>query len=195
MTFDPHKAALALNRLFSTCPLPAANATPEEAVRVFFEVCQPFTTGQILDAVDDFINGRVPGINPAFAPTAPQFATHMRLTQKREHDLRSGNIRLLEQLREREEDEEWAAQRTPEARAKVKSMLDAIAEKDKTRTPEEIAQAKATLAKHDALYADQFVESPAGVKVSTHLVEKLRSAGYTTFNAADDDRHDMGQME
>ena len=193
MTFDPRKVASALNRLFSTCPLPAANATPEEAVRVFFEVCQPFTTGQILDAVDDFINGRVPGINSAFAPTAPQFATHMRLVEKRQYDLNAGSRLAQKQIEEQSIDEAWAELRTPEAKAKVQSLLEAIKDQNKPdrRTPEEIQKAKDDLARQDQFFAEQFIESPSGIPVSKSLAALM---GVTTYNTADDDKYDMGDV-
>lgn len=159
---------------------------------MYLEQCSGYSNADIDLAVKQFLSGSVKGVSAGWAPTTAQFAQQLRANlDYRASSVQSHN-RLLEQFKEREEDEEWAAKRTPEARAKVKSMLDAIAEKEKTRTPEEIAQAKAALAKHDALYADEFIESPTGVKVSTHLVEKLRGAGYTTFNAADDENYDMG---
>lgn len=56
-------------------------------------------------------------------------------------------------------------------------MVDEFSEKitPTTRTPQEIAQAKEGIKKHDAFYADQFEEQILGVRVSSYLINKLAS--------------------
>ena len=181
--------------MFATLPLPAANTSPNEALRVYYEVCQPYSTEDVELAVKQFLSGTVKDFNPNFAPSAPRFAKQMHdNAEYRSSTVASRNL-LLEQFREQELDEEWAAKRTPAAKAHVKSMLDAVQEKaGPERKPEDVAKAKAALEKHDQFYADSFVETPAGLPVSSYLVSQLRDRGLTTFNAADDDAHDMGQQ-
>ena len=184
-----------LDKMFSTLPLPAANANPAEALRTYYEVCQPFSTEDVELAVKQFLSGSVKDFNPNFAPTPPKFAKQLRANAEYRAKTNTSHNLLLEQFKEQEKDEEFRAHRTPEAKARVQSMLDAIKEETvPKRTPEEAARAKAMLEKQDQYYAADFVETPDGRKVSSYLLGKLRTAGYTTFNAADDDDHDLGQM-
>lgn len=44
----------------------------------------------------------------------------------------------------------------------------------------------------DIHFQTQFQETPSGVKVSSTLLKRL---GYESFNSADDDAHDMGEMK
>lgn len=45
---------------------------------MYFEAVEPYATGDILDAVENFITGRAPGVNPSFAPPAPAVASECR---------------------------------------------------------------------------------------------------------------------
>lgn len=44
---------------------------------------------------------------------------------------------------------------------------------------------------HDEAFADNYIKTRTGQRVSSTL---MRNLGYTTFNSADDDKYDMGQM-
>lgn len=187
--------ATALGKMFATLPLPAANASPNEALRVYYEVCQPYSTEDVELAVKQFLSGTVKDFNPNFAPSAPRFAKQMHdNAEYRSSTVASRNL-LLEQFREQELDEEWAAKRTPEAKARVQSMLEAAREAaNPQRKPEDLAKAKAELEKHDQFFAGNFVEASNGQHLSSYLVNQLHDKGLTTFNVVDDDQYDMGQM-
>lgn len=182
----------ALNKMFLTLPLPTANADPEEALRVYYEVCQGYSNADVDLAVQQFIEGTVVGHNPSFAPTAAQFSKQLRenLNYVAEQNQRRNN--LLTQMHEQEIDEQWQKRRTPEAKAYVKSVLDAMKAKETEKTPEELAQAKEDIKKHDAFYAYQFEEQVPGVKVSSYLIKKL---GYESFDSREEDDFDMGGRE
>lgn len=183
----------ALNKMFATLPLPNANADPAQALRVYYEVCQPYSSEDVELAVKQFLSGTVKDFNPNFAPSAPRFAKQMHDNAEYRSTTVASHNRLIEQFHEQELDEEWAAKRTPEAKAKVQSLLEAAQEQiAPQRKPEEAAKAKAALQRHDQFYAGTFVETPDGRQVSSYLLGQLRDLGMTTFNAADDDAHDMG---
>lgn len=134
----------ALNKMFATLPLPTANADPREALRVYCEACSNYSTDDVELAVRQFIEGTVKGVNAAFAPTAPQFVTQMRSNLEYTGRIRAGKNALLEQFKEQEKDEEWAAKRTPEVKAHIREMVEgfvnSVDEKKKPKTPEEYAK-------------------------------------------------------
>ncbi len=76
--YDPAKVAQALDRLFRTYPSFQAGEAADEALRVYFEAVEPYQTGDILDAAQNFITGTAPGVNPSFAPPAPAVAAECR---------------------------------------------------------------------------------------------------------------------
>lgn len=179
--------------MFVTLPLPTANADPNEALRQYIEACQGYSNADIDLAVKQFLSGSVKGQNPDFAPTPARFVTQLRANlDYRASSIQSQN-KLLEQFKDQELDEEWASKRTPEAKAKVQSMLEAIRDQNKPdkRTPEEIQKAKDDLAKQDQFFADQFIESPSGVPVSKSLAKLL---GVTSFDSREEDDFDLGDM-
>lgn len=76
--YDPAKVSQAFDKLFRTYPSFQAGKGAEAALRVYFEAVEPYATGDILDAVANFITGRAPGVNPSFAPPAPAVASECR---------------------------------------------------------------------------------------------------------------------
>ena len=192
MAPNPTRLVAALNRMFATLPLPNASADPSEALRVYCEVCAPYTADDVELAVKQFLSGTVSDFNTNFAPTAPRFAKQLHANSEYRAKSVSSRNALLEQFKEQELDEQWRAARTPEAKAKVQSMLDAIAEKQNERPPEDRAKAKAELERQDHYFAGDFVDGVGGIPISRSLASSL---GYvSTFNSADDDAHDLGQM-
>lgn len=176
--------------MFLVLPLPSGNSDPNEALRLYFEECEGYSNADVDLACKQFRSGTVKGVNPGWAPTTGQFATQLRENLNyRASAIQSQNL-LLGQFREQELDEEWQARRTPEAKAYVKSVLDAIKTKERTKTPEEIARAKEDAKRHDAFYANEFEERIPGIKVSSYLIDKLR---YETFNIADTDGMNAGE--
>jgi hypothetical protein len=185
----------ALNKMFATLPLPTANADPREALRVYCEACSNYSTDDVELAVRQFIEGTVKNVNAAFAPTAPQFVTQMRANLEYTGKIRAGKNALLEQFKEQERDEEWAAKRTPEVKAHIREMVDgfvnSVDEKKRPKTPEEHAKEMEKLRRHDALFADQFGEYN-GLKISSTLAKQF---GVVLSPADDADEGDMGGMK
>lgn len=166
---------------------------PKEAETVaamYYEACEGYTTGAIVDACEDFTFGRVEGINRTWAPNVAQFATHLRSVQSKLSGPKSLQSAAMRQIELRDHDADIEAARTPEAMARVKRMVDEFSEKitPTTRTPQEIAQAKANLGKLDIHFQSQFQETPSGVKVSSTLLRKLRG-----IDISEDHNHDAGE--
>lgn len=182
--------AAALDKMFATLPLPAANASPIEALKVYYEVCQPYTTEDVELAVKQFLSGAVKDFNPNFAPSAPKFATQLRANAEYRAKTNTSHNLLIEQFREQEKDDEFRAQRTSEAKARVQSMLNAIKEEQVAKPKVDPAKVKEHLEKHDRVFAGDFYQAKNGQVVSGDL---LRLIGVSTYNAADDDEYDLGQ--
>lgn len=157
-------------------PLPSSTSNPDEAVRVYFEVCKPFYTGDILAATDDFTNGRVDGVSQAFAPSAAQLAARIRSIMEARAKYNAMDSHARQQLLERDKDEEFAKLKSPEAIALVKAMVkgfvDSHDEKKKPKTAEEIAKEREQIRRHDEVFADQFIEAN-GIMVSHSLLRSL----------------------
>lgn len=183
--------AAALNRMFATLPLPNASADPAEALKAYYEVCQPYGTDDIEMAVRQFLHGMVKDFNPNFAPTAAKFATQLRANAEYRASINSSRNLMIEQFKEQELDEQWQAERTPEAKARVQSMLDALDVEQKATPEEDRAVAKARLEKHDRAFSNDFYTAANGRVISADLAHSL-GLGITSFNAADDDDFDMG---
>lgn len=169
---------MALNKLFSTLPLPNANADPNAALRVYVEVCANYSAADAELAVRQFISGTVAGHNPAWAPTAAQFATQMRKNLDYTATQRASRNAMIEQFRQQDDDAEFRKNITPESIAKVRSMVEGFTAKIDERTPEQIAETQATLAKQDAYYAGDYIEV-GDIRVSRSLAGQL---GYTGGN-------------
>jgi hypothetical protein len=194
MAYDAYKVTKAFERLFRVCRLPLTNPNdPKEAETVaamYYEACEGYTTGAIVDACEDFTFGRVEGINRTWAPNVAQFATHLRSVQSHLSGTKSLHNAAVKQIALRDHDAEVEAARTPEAMARVKRLMEECVEKitPTKRTAAEIAQAKAHLGKLDIHFQSQFSEPIEGVRISTTLLRKL-----STFNSADTDGMDAGE--
>jgi hypothetical protein len=182
--------AAALNKMFATLPLPAANASPTEALRVYYEICQPYSTDDVELAVKQFLSGSVKDFNPNFAPSAPKFAIQLRANAEYRASINSSHNLLIEQFKEQELDEQWQSARSPEAKARVQSMLSALEVEQKAKPKEDPAKVKARVDFHDSVFGGDFYQAKNGQVISGSLLHRL---GFSTFNAADDDHHDMGQ--
>lgn len=75
--YDPAKVAQAFGKLFQSYPSFQAGGA-DETLPVYFEAVEPYQTGDILDAVTNFLTGKAPGVNPSFAPPAPALASECR---------------------------------------------------------------------------------------------------------------------
>ena len=196
MAYDAYKVTKAFERLFRSCRLPLTNPNdPKEAESLaadYYAACEGYTTGAIVDTCEDFLFGRVEGINRTWAPNIPQFSSHLRSVQSHLNGPKSLHNAAVRQIELRDHDAEVDAARTPEAMAKVKALtlgfIEAVT--PTVRSVEEIAQAKANLGKLDIHFQSQFQETPSGVKVSSTL---LRNLGYESFNSADTDGMDVGE--
>lgn len=171
---NPERLVASLNKLFLTLPLPTANADPDEALRVYYEECQGYSNDDVDLAVRQFMSGTVENHNPSFAPTAAQFARQLRSNLNYRADQNHRRSLLLTQFREQELDEEWQQKRSPEAKAFVKEVIDAMKKKEAERTPEERQMAQEWLHKTDRHFESRYVDE-CGVKVSKYLVDKLRN--------------------
>lgn len=185
--------AAALNKMFATLPFPNASADPTEALRVYFEICQPYTTEDVELAVRQFLAGTVKDFNPNYAPSGPKFAAQLRANAEYRAASLSSRHMLIEQFREQELDEKWQDARTPDAKAKVQSMLDEITARENARPAVDAAKAKASMEQHDRVFSGEFYQASNGQVISADLAAQLQRKGFVTFNAADDDQHDMGQ--
>lgn len=67
----------AFNRLFSTYPQ-FATGDFGEAMRAYFDAVELYETIDIVAAVKNFLSGSAPGMNPAFAPSAPMVGAETR---------------------------------------------------------------------------------------------------------------------
>lgn len=196
MAYDAYKVTKAFERLFRSCRLPLRNPDdPKEAESLamdYYAACSGYTTGAIVDTCEDFLFGRVEGINRTWAPNIPQFSSHLRSVQSHLNGPKTLHNAAVRQISLRDHDAEIEASRTPEVMARVKRLMEECVEKitPTTRTPQEIAQAKANLEKLDIHFQSQFQETPSGVKVSSTLLRKL---GYESFNSADTDGMDVGE--
>lgn len=196
MAYDAYKVTKAFERLFRSCRLPLTNPSdPKEAESLaadYYAACEGYTTGAIVDTCEDFLFGRVEGINRTWAPNIPQFSSHLRSVQSHLNGPKSLHNAAVKQISLRDHDAEVEAARTPEAMAKVRRLVDGFTEQvtPRTRTPQEIEKAKVTLGKLDIHFQSQFQETPSGVKVSSTLLRKL---GYESFNSADTDGMDIGE--
>lgn len=125
-TYDPIRISRAFNRLFSTCPLPTAGSDPEEAMRVYYDVCDGYTTEDIEHAVKRFLAGSVEGHNPSFAPTPPMLAQELRRIDGDNRKWLQRDRETVQQLEDRRLDEEFASGKTADSRARVKALVDGV---------------------------------------------------------------------
>jgi len=132
-----------LERLFRTYP-PPANGNSEEQIRadrierakVYFEALAIYETRDIDAGITALLTGSEPGVNPAFAPSAPQVATAAR---------RALNARLDSEYRKRLGHPALPPPdipKTPESRERVRALAQQFAGAvDAMRTPDAKAEA------------------------------------------------------
>ncbi len=70
----------ALNRLFSSYPQFQAS---DDAIAAYFEAVEPYGDVDVVEAVKQFLTGRVEDFNPAFAPSAPHLVSVTRKFDER----------------------------------------------------------------------------------------------------------------
>lgn len=138
----------AFERLFRSCRLPLNNPNDAEEgqklAAMYLEACEGYTTGAIIDTCEDFLFGRVEGVNRTWAPNIAQFSSHLRSVQSHLNGPKSMHNAAIRQIEQRDHDADIEAARTPESMARVRSMVEAFEEKinPKTRTPEQELAAK-----------------------------------------------------
>lgn len=178
-------------RLFRAYP-GGANSVSRETVNIYLKAVEFFAVELIAEAVDRFAMGMVERKGRSFVPSADELATeirNVRFQQGATNRLLSQGLKQIE-AREREEAEIEAA-RTPEAMERVKRLMNEFRQSvspDK-RTPEEVAQMKERVRKTDALFSQAMIETESGIPVSRSLLQSI-----STYNSADDDALDMGEM-
>jgi len=135
--YDPARVTVAFAKLFQTYPSfqAATEDEADETLRVYFEAVEPYETGDIERAVENFLTGNAPGHNAAFAPPAPFVAAECR----RVMNLRLNHERLTRKPLPPPADPEI----TPEERERGKSILAKLA-KSIPVTDEEIERARAS---------------------------------------------------
>lgn len=178
MAYDAYKVTKAFERLFLTCHLPLTTNDPdgaEKAAAIYYEACEGYTTGAIVDAIEDFTFGKVEGIRQGFAPNVAQFSSHLRSVQSHLNGPKSMHNAAVRQIEQRDHDADIEAARTPESMARVRNMVEAFEEKinPKTRTPEQELAAKEVIRRSDQHFAGEFLTISEQVKISRTLAEKL----------------------
>ena len=185
------KEALIL-RLFRAYP-GAESKVSRATVDTYLEAVDYYPFNFVRMGIEQFITGQVPreARNRAFVPSCDELSTHIRVVQANDGKVQ----RLLEAGRQQfiaqDKDAEVEQSRTPEAMARVRSMMEGFVESvdPKQKTPAEIARAKDDNDRLDAFFKSEFYEPIPGRPVSSTLLKRL---GYETFNSADDDGMDMG---
>lgn len=179
MGYDAYKVTKAFERLFRSCRLPLNNPNdPEEAKAVaadYYAACEGYTTGAIVDTCEDFMFGRVDGVNRTWAPNIAQFSSHLRSVQSHLNGPKALHNAAVRQIEQRDHDADIESARTPEAMARVKRMMEEFSEKvnPTTRTPEEERAAKERVHKSDQIFADQFLTISEQVTISRTLAKIL----------------------
>lgn len=118
------------------------------------------------------INGEVLGFDGRFAPTATQLARAIREALEKRVDAENAERRRLPPPPEPDFPEP-----TPEQRARVKALM------------EQAAKTMGMDSEADALRARRLAQLR---RTNEHFDRQAMS--FETFNSADDDEHDMGQM-
>ena len=186
------KEALIL-RLFRAYP-GAESKVSRATVDTYLEAVDYYPFNFVRMGIEQFITGQVPreARNRAFVPSCDELSTHIRVVQANDGKVQ----RLLEAGRQQfitqDKDAEVEQSRTPEAMARVRSMMEGFVESvdPKQKTPAEIARAKDDYERLGVFFKSEFYEPIPGRPVSSALLKRL---GYETFNSADDERYDAGE--
>jgi len=147
----------------------------QKLAAMYLEACEGYTTGAIIDTCEDFLFGRVEGINRTWAPNIPQFSSHLRSVQSHLNGPRSMHNAAVKQIEQRDHDAEIEASRTPEAMARVRNMVEAFEEQvsPKQRTKEQELAAKEAIRRSDKHFAGEFLTISEQVTISRTLAEQL----------------------
>ena len=186
------KEALIL-RLFRAYP-GGENKVSRATVDTYLEAVDYYPFNFVRMGIEQFITGQVPreARNRAFVPSCDELSTHIRVVQANDGKVQ----RLLEAGRQQfiaqDKDAEVEQSRTPEAMARVRSMMEGFVESvdPKQKTPAEIARAKDDYERLGVFFKSEFYEPIPGRPVSSALLKRL---GYETFNSADTDDMDAGE--
>lgn len=190
---EPEAKEALILRLFRAYP-GGENKVSRETVNIYLKAVEFFAVPLVAEAVERFATGQVERKSRSFVPSADELATEIRNVRYAQGTSQRLISQGRKQIEARDRDAEIEAARTPESMARVKSMAEAFVKSvsPDTRTPEEVTKMRETLRRSDDYFAGDFVETENGMRVSQGLAKQL---GYETFNSADDDRHDMGEME
>lgn len=179
MGYDAYKVTKAFERLFRSCRLPLNNPNdPQEAQAVaadYYAACEGYTTGAIVDTTEDFLFGRVEGVNRTWAPNIAQFSSHLRSIQSHLNGPKSMHNAAVKQIELRDHDKEIEASRTPESMTKVRRMMDEFTQSvdPKRRTPEQELAAKEAIRRSDQHFAGEYLTISEQVKISKTLARQL----------------------
>lgn len=115
--------------MFRTYPSQAKGANEFEIARnriaaaeVYMRSVAPYSADDVEQAVDEFLTGRVPGHNAAFAPTAPQVGAVCRRAMERRLESQERTRRYLPRLPAPD------IEHTEAQRAKAKAQVQAFIE-------------------------------------------------------------------
>ncbi len=120
MTPDTAQATKALEGLFRTYPGFKADDLGA-TIKTYLHAVSIYETQDVIQGISDFITGRVPGHNAAFAPSAPQVGSAVRRAMERR--LEAERINRLS-LPPPADD---FVQDPPEVRAKNRALMDELA--------------------------------------------------------------------
>lgn len=111
-----------INRLLACYP-PGSSAEPEQMLRGYLLAVEDYAADDVEAAVDTLIKGAAPGVNPNFLPPPATVGAECR---------RQLNLRLDSQQRSqlaRPALPRPDVEHSPESRARIKAMVDAVASK------------------------------------------------------------------
>lgn len=186
------KEALIL-RLFRAYP-GGENKVSRATVDTYLMAVDFFPLRYIDMAVEQFANAQVQRDprSRSFVPSTDELCTHIRSIRHEEGRATRWENSAVLQIQLRDKDAEVEQSRTPEAMARVRSMMEGFVESvdPKQKTPAEIARAKDDNDRLDAFFKSEFYEPIPGRPVSSALLKRL---GYETFNSADTDGMDIGE--
>lgn len=158
---------MAFQRLFRTYRF-VDPAEADEMLRVYFEALADYETQDIEAGIQNMLSGKVDEFKPSFLPPAPLVAKCVREAMHQ---------RLDTEIRQRKAlpppPDEWE-EPTPEQRARVKAIL-----------------ANLKLGEDDDAAA-RAEERRALLRRTNERFDR-DTMTYSTFNATDDEAHDMGQ--
>lgn len=75
---DPAKTIAAIGRLLSPFPPPNTAGSPDDVLRRYLEAVDDALACDVDQGVTMLLQGKMPGVHLAFAPTPPQLATATR---------------------------------------------------------------------------------------------------------------------